>query len=1338
MKRARWTILFAPVCVIAFAACDEPPPEKVRPLGSRVELAAGDVWIGAGDARQRLITGAMLSEEADITAGPGARALMRMGNGAGVFLRGGTELAIRGGAVELRKGEVWADIPADEREMGRFSAGGVTITAAGAGLDVAMKGDAVEVYVARGLAVVTAPGGRNEVESGERAIVSGKGAPRVEPVAFWDDWTGGMADRELLAGLGAKAGGRVYGIDRAVPGSPPGELQIQSQEVRVVVRDGIAHTTVDQRFFNPSSTPLEGWYWFAVPEGASVERFAMEVNGQMVEGEMIERKQAAAAYEEAVQRAFDPALLEWVDGRAFRARVYPIPPTGERRIVLSYMELLPLADGVYRYVYPMGGAGARIQEFSLLVDLGDEGKDLDVSTVEDATIDAKKHTVSMRRSGFTPRSDFLLELRRKEEGEPLRAMRFSSGKAEADYVMLRYSPEVDWAAVKQVPGDVVVVVDTSAGGDDAERQIRMDAVDAILRALSDGDRFAVVAADLFARVVYPAKDLAPATDANVSTAMEKLAEMSSAGATDLGEMFGVALDLVHDGEQPAVVYVGDGRATVGETTPDLLAERLRRSLGDSRARLFTIAVGADADRALLERLARVGGGRMYRIDTAEQAVQEALRFAGQVKAPTVTDLVINAGAGLDQVFSTAAGKVSQGEEVVLYARTHHTLPGKIEITGRLAGAPFKKTYDPDVEEGAKQGYIPTLWARQSLARLMGEGLAQNRGQIIALGLTYGLMTPLTSFLVLESNEAYQQQGIERRPRPALWSGRDADDDRVASAVSGLVVPALLMGCSEMKAEQAQAEDNLAVRQPSGGAAPPSPPSSEPALAKSEAVAPAPAVDMPQRARAEEGHGSGEAPQAGAITSALNVLGGLGTKGGGADRDALAKDEAEKPADVAQIATNAPGTDEKPFFKTGVCSDASQRPLAERRILWQSRLDRAATADEAVRVFFEAGARCELPHWQDRRIMLDLIESRVRAEAEVRALISAFSRYTGIAEYLRRRIMRRTLDPDATMGLFFPSMANWAAARLGLAAMKTPLDRVAEIRRMLAANPNDPVGRAMLVFALADADMIEDALAEAARLRRDGLAGPSILQILCDLEAETGLVADAERTCSEIVEFDPDDADARRQVGDLFLRHGWYDAAYREYRTLVAMLSDPISLLRLAAAAAGMGKVDEALRIERQVASGEGEPGPEDPRRFARLHSAVRLARMILAAKSDPEQVKTLERSLKRTQAVSAPTSLAILVWEDIGAPLDIVASQGQAPYAVAERAASPATGLVMLDLGKSPPPNLAFTVRLSGPLLRRPVPFTVYTINWNGKAFSIGEKQGRVDPRASAATVAGM
>ena len=65
----------------------------------------------------------------------------------------------------------------------------------------------------------------------------------------------------------------------------------------------------------------------------------------------------------------------------------------------------------------------------------------------------------------------------------------------------------------------------------------------------------------------------------------------------------MALARLHGAEQPAVIYIGDGLATSGEIGGQRLLATLRRSLATSRARLFTVAVGGEANYGFLDALA---------------------------------------------------------------------------------------------------------------------------------------------------------------------------------------------------------------------------------------------------------------------------------------------------------------------------------------------------------------------------------------------------------------------------------------------------------------------------------------------------------------------------------------------------------------------------------------------------------------------------------------------------------------------------------------------------------------------------------------------------------------
>src|SRR3989337_250792 len=134
---------------------------------------------------------------------------------------------------------------------------------------------------------------------------------------------------------------------------PMSQLVIRYHRVTVKIEDQIAVTHVDQVFFNPNDWPVEGIYVFPLPLDAVVSDFVLWVDGYPVEGEVLNAEQARRTYEEIVMNLKDPALLEYADRGAVRARIFPIPPQGERRIELEYTQALTAEAGLVRYIYPL-------------------------------------------------------------------------------------------------------------------------------------------------------------------------------------------------------------------------------------------------------------------------------------------------------------------------------------------------------------------------------------------------------------------------------------------------------------------------------------------------------------------------------------------------------------------------------------------------------------------------------------------------------------------------------------------------------------------------------------------------------------------------------------------------------------------------------------------------------------------------------------------------------------------------------------------------------------------------------------------------------------------------
>jgi hypothetical protein len=289
----------------------------------------------------------------------------------------------------------------------------------------------------------------------------------------------------------------------------------------------------------------------------------------------------------------------------------------------------------------------------------------------------------------------------------------------------------------------------------------------------------------------------------------------------------------------------------------------------------------------------------------------------------------------------------------------------------------------------------------------------------------------------------------------------------------------------------------------------------------------------------------------------------------------------------------------------------------------------------------------------------------------------------------------------------------------LAAIQDSDARIEKLRQILIGSPDDPEGEIRLVRELSLAKQKDEALALGRRLRERGFMSPSIALALGDVLAENGFEDEAVRTYSEIVEFDPGSADSRRLLGDVYLRHGWYPAAYRQYKTLTDLAADPGNLLRLASAAAGSGRVDEALRLDRQVSSAEGTPGPADPRVWARLLSASRLARLLAVPSAPADQTESVSRKLKELQVFSGPGALVLLTWEDLGAALSLVSMEGDKEKAVGEVTDARPVGLVSALLSSGDLDKTRWVIRWRNDPPNRDVALVLHTVVWDGKAFRV-------------------
>ncbi|MEZ4266964.1 MAG: VIT domain-containing protein [Myxococcota bacterium] len=570
-----------------------------------------------------------------------------------------------------------------------------------------------------------------------------------------------LAALALTAAPAARASGLLLPRDSSEP------LAVRYHRVSVDAHDGTAVTKVEQVFTNRTGRDLEATFLFPLPEGAVIVDFRLMVNGKMKTGEVLPRERAKAIYEGIVAQMKDPALVEWMGDSLFQARIYPVPAGGDQRIELTYTQVLPFLDGAYKLVHPLrtpASASRTLEDMTLTVKLAN------VTPLR--AIYSPTHRISVQRKGehnatigFEQEraaldTDFVLYVSVSRADVGLQVLSHRP-PGEPGYFMVLASPREVFEGSELARKNVTFVLDTSgsmAGGklEDARRALTW-----CLDQLGPGDRFNVIrfSSDVEALSEGPR----PADAAHLAEARRFVAGFEAAGGTAIDAALEAALrggegQTQTEDEPHIVLFITDGRPTVGETARDKILERAARFDQRGATRLFALGVGDELDTLLLDRLSVAHGGTSAYLGADDDLDRQISALYSQLSHPVVTDLRLEVrNIAPYAMLPHALPDLFKGQQLVVLGRYRKAGDALVRLRGRMNGR--ERTWDfeaPLPERRDDQAFIASIWAHRQVGFLLDEirqrgESAELREEVVHLATRYGIVTPYTSYLVTEDN-----------------------------------------------------------------------------------------------------------------------------------------------------------------------------------------------------------------------------------------------------------------------------------------------------------------------------------------------------------------------------------------------------------------------------------------------------------------------------------------------------------------------------------------------------------------------------------------------------------
>jgi Ca-activated chloride channel family protein len=563
--------------------------------------------------------------------------------------------------------------------------------------------------------------------------------------------------------------------------------------------------TVEQRFRNPGAMNVEVVYSFPLPWGAVLLGVDVQLGERRLNGAVIEKAEAEAAYEGALCEGHAAIMLEKNHDLSHTLNLGNLAAGEACVVTLRYAQTLafeqqglrlliptviaprygdPLADGgLQPHQAPVHSAVAAYP-FGIEVRLHGELAQAHVASpshpVGMAFRPAQRQlVVSLARQGALDR-DFVLVVDQLAHAST--AVLARDGVEPGVVALASFCPRIP--ARGPATTDVQLLVDCSGSmaGDSIDAARR--ALQSIVRQMGAGDRFSL--SRFGSTVEHRSRGLWKLTEVTRLAAQRWVGALQAdLGGTEMERALASTFALSAGASD--VLVVTDGEIDAIDATI--------ASAKASGHRVFVVGIGSSSAESHLRRLAEATGGACDFVAPGEAVEPAVLRMFARLRSPRLDAVRIEWPGGAQPVWASALPvSVFDGDTVNVFARLGDMPEGEIRLLGVRAGGDAAEPIG-SVRVGAVAEPIDALSKIAAHARV-GELCRQPDAEPSARGrrlaVAYQLVTDQTNYLLVveraEGERATDMPALHKVAQmvPAGWGGTSSVQFEAMAALAPLM------------------------------------------------------------------------------------------------------------------------------------------------------------------------------------------------------------------------------------------------------------------------------------------------------------------------------------------------------------------------------------------------------------------------------------------------------------------------------------------------------------------------------------------------------------------------
>ncbi len=578
------------------------------------------------------------------------------------------------------------------------------------------------------------------------------------------------------------------------------DVELASTTVTASIVGVIADVNVRQVYVNHGSQPLEAIYVFPGSTRAAVYAMTMTVGKHIIRAVVREKEQARQEYTVAKEQGRSASLLEMLNPNVFKMNVANVRPGDSIVVDMRYTESIPLAEGIYEFVYPavVGPRYVSATQNEVNNALSKEnlpteipGKftiSVSLSTgVPLKSVESPSHALDINGSGSSSNKrissskgtitkigisnkdnakqnrDFVLRYVLSGRSIESGLMLFKGEKE--NYFMLMAQPPRNVEIPSILPREFVFIVDVSGSMDGFPLEIADRLMDSLLNVLRPEDKFNIITFSGSSNAL--GEQSLAVTPNNITKGREFLRTNRVGGGTELLPALERALKMpTKENYARSFVVITDGFVSIEREAFKYVRANL------NKANIYAFGIGNSVNRFLIEGLARAGNADPIIVTNQAEAPKMADKFKHYIEAPVLTNIKVDYG-NLDvyDVEPSAIADVTAQRPIVVFGKWRGKNIGKVKLTGMTSDGALDISVDIGASPIAPEhSALKYLWARNKITMIEDESnqrpTTDERKTITDIGLQYNLLTKYTSFVAIDSiTPVIVAKSVE--PKPAV-------------------------------------------------------------------------------------------------------------------------------------------------------------------------------------------------------------------------------------------------------------------------------------------------------------------------------------------------------------------------------------------------------------------------------------------------------------------------------------------------------------------------------------------------------------------------------------------